>query len=147
MHRRQLPIVALCDQDWEAMRADGQLARRCDVCATSVLDLSRMTEREARRVLALPGEQCIRYRTDGAGKVQFRQRSWPGADLAALISVLAVGSVGGLVHADSSVPAGSSKPENAVVGQAPVPQKKPPKPVPPPPPPPETEEKMGKRAR
>jgi len=122
MHRRLLPIVSPCHEDWEQMAGD--VARRCERCRTSVVDLSALSERQARAVLATPGEMCIRYRSDEAGRVRFRRRPSRALELAALVSLLTVAQVKAS-HADS---------ENAIVGKnESPPKKKPPKPIPPPP--------------
>ena len=60
------PIVRPCDQRWERMTASAH-GRHCAQCDIDVLDLSRLSEPEARRVLA-NGDACIRYevREDGS---------------------------------------------------------------------------------
>jgi hypothetical protein len=72
MQKRALPIVRPCDEDWGAMRREGD-GRRCDRCATTVVDLSALTEREAKRLIARAGgDLCVRYRADADGEVRFR---------------------------------------------------------------------------
>ena len=58
------------------MRRDGD-GRRCDRCATTVVDLSALTERDARQLLERARKSacdsiCVRYRVDGEGQVEFR---------------------------------------------------------------------------
>ena len=76
MHRRQLPILDPCSEDYEAMTPEGT-SRRCARCQTSVHDLSAMSRAEARRfLLRHRGQQvCMRYRWDAHGEVLFRPAS------------------------------------------------------------------------
>ncbi|HZS37624.1 MAG TPA: hypothetical protein VFF06_12395 [Polyangia bacterium] len=71
MHRRQLPIASSCRERWDAMTPDGR-GRRCAHCSTTVVDLSSLTEREARRLIASGAVTCARYRFDDDGEVRFR---------------------------------------------------------------------------
>ncbi|NVB41789.1 hypothetical protein G6O69_28410 [Pseudenhygromyxa sp. WMMC2535] len=72
-----LPIHDPCHEDWDAMHDEG--ARRfCDMCSKHVHDLSSMTEREARGVLAeesRKGRVCVRYRMGGDGQIRFRRET------------------------------------------------------------------------
>jgi hypothetical protein len=74
MHRKQLPIASSCGEDWDAMRGDEQ-RRHCERCAHDVVNLSAMTEPEARALFASRPKAatlCVRYRSDSGGRVQFR---------------------------------------------------------------------------
>ncbi|KIG12525.1 hypothetical protein DB30_01287 [Enhygromyxa salina] len=72
MHRRQLPIVSPCHEDWNDMTGAGA-ARHCESCDESVQDLSAMSSDDARAFLREHGEQqpCVRYRFDRAGRLLF----------------------------------------------------------------------------
>lgn len=72
MNRSDLPIASPCGADWDAMIADGP-KRFCGDCKKHVHDLSRLTEIDARRLLASPATEglCVRYLYDEAGRVRF----------------------------------------------------------------------------
>jgi hypothetical protein len=150
MHRRQLPVVQACDEDWEAMSGD-ERRRTCAECDQEVVDLSAMTEREARRVLAKPGPLCVRYRFASDGRIRFRPSPdrWPTvrrfAMAAGVASVLGFST---LAHADTSVP--RPTPDVTIVPGRPAPRperttKKAPPPPPAPKPHPDDDVIMGKR--
>ena len=89
MHRDELRIESPCHEDWSAMTGDTR-RRHCDACDTHVHDLSAMTEREARRLLARSPTACIRYRARPDGSVRHaptrrlpRQRAVAAARLSA----------------------------------------------------------------
>ena len=52
MRRLHLPIQDPCHENWDAMNLEGEGRRFCDVCTKHVHDLSVMTERKARAVIA-----------------------------------------------------------------------------------------------
>ena len=70
MHRDQLHIAEPCNVSWESMEGAG-CVRFCGQCRKDVHDLSDMTEREARKVLAQE-DVCVQYHCDSAGRVAFR---------------------------------------------------------------------------
>ena len=56
------------------MQQEDGARRFCEVCTKQVHDLSAMTERDARQVLAeesAKGRVCVRYKADGAGNIRF----------------------------------------------------------------------------
>ena len=73
MRTRHLPIASPCDEDWDAMKPTG-CGKFCQACEKQVFDLSSMTEKEARALLAknAKGDICISYLFDGRGNVSFR---------------------------------------------------------------------------
>ncbi|MDC0666511.1 hypothetical protein [Nannocystis radixulma] len=84
----RLPIVQPCGEDWEAMRP-GAGGRHCERCRHEVLDLSALTEGQARRLLAARKGQstCVRARVSADGHALFRrerQRVLPAAAAVAL---------------------------------------------------------------
>jgi hypothetical protein len=137
MHSRLLPIVQPCGEDWSGMRADGD-GRRCERCATTVVDLSAMTEAQAKRTIArgarAGGELCVRYRRDADGEVRFAaEPPRRGSRAVALgLGLLSVICASGAAHADNSVPpCGSgdgSKPPVQQPSQPPTGVKPPPAP-------------------
>ncbi|MCB9568317.1 MAG: hypothetical protein H6710_14095 [Myxococcales bacterium] len=72
MKADDLPINTPCDESWSAMRG-GPSRRFCDVCARDVHDLSQMTERDARTLLAGASERlCVRYAIGHDGAIRFQ---------------------------------------------------------------------------
>lgn len=76
MPRLHLPIQNPCHEDWDAMNETDGARRFCDSCAKHVHDVSAMTEREARTVLANEskrGRVCVRYTLDGrTGHIKYK---------------------------------------------------------------------------
>ena len=75
MPRLHLPIQDPCHEDWDAMNSADGGRRFCDVCTKHVHDISSMTERMARAVLAeesQKGRVCVRYNVDDRGDIRFR---------------------------------------------------------------------------
>jgi hypothetical protein len=73
MNKNEIPIASPCGQDWRSMKP-GQKGRYCDACKKTVHDLSAMTRREARALLAAPPTEglCVRYLYDAHGDIAFR---------------------------------------------------------------------------
>jgi hypothetical protein len=69
----RLPIASPCHENWDAMDPTAR-GRFCHKCEKQVLDLSSMTEREARTTLgACAGKSiCVRYHHDDDGAIRFR---------------------------------------------------------------------------
>lgn len=61
-----------CGEDWEAMAPTVGGARRCGACGEDVIDLSRLTRKEAERVVRGRDVPCVSFETDGDGHVVFR---------------------------------------------------------------------------
>jgi len=76
MDRDEIPIPAPCHESWDEMRPDGTKQRFCAKCAHAVVDLSAMTEREAKRLLARPPRAglCVSYLVDDTGEIAFAPR-------------------------------------------------------------------------
>ncbi|HZS37623.1 MAG TPA: hypothetical protein VFF06_12390 [Polyangia bacterium] len=106
MHKRALPILNPCREDWDEMRRDGA-GRHCARCDYTVVDLSQLTEREAKRVVAnRRGKLCVRYRVDGEGELMFRAPSRRGFErLAAGLGLASLVSAAAPAFADASIPA------------------------------------------
>jgi hypothetical protein len=68
-----LPIASPCHENWDAMDPTAR-GRFCHKCEKQVIDLSSMTEREARSTLgASAGKSlCVRYHHDQDGAIRFR---------------------------------------------------------------------------
>ena len=73
MRAKHLPIASPCHEDWDAMRSTG-CGKHCQACDKPVYDLSAMTEKQARTLLAKNAKRdiCISYLFDGQGNVSFR---------------------------------------------------------------------------
>lgn len=73
MRAKHLPIASPCDEDWDAMRPTG-CGKFCQACEKPVYDLSAMTEKQARTLLAKNAKReiCISYLADARGNVSFR---------------------------------------------------------------------------
>jgi len=78
MKRADLPIPTPCHEDWDTMTVVGKTLF-CAACKKHVHDLTRMTEAEAREVLARRGaeELCVRYLHDAYGDLVFRMVAPP----------------------------------------------------------------------
>jgi hypothetical protein len=126
MHREQLPIAQSCGEDWDAMRGN-ERRRRCEKCAHDVVNLSAMSEREARALIASQPKAatlCVRYRSGSDGRVRFRPersapllRRAPSLAAAGLASMLAVSAP---ALADTTPP--ESPPATAPADGAPAPK-------------------------
>jgi hypothetical protein len=73
MRREELPIETPCGQDWSGMKPAGMKKKFCDACKMHVHDLSKMTRREAKTLLASEATEglCIRYLHDQHGDIVF----------------------------------------------------------------------------
>ena len=73
MRAKHLPIASPCHEDWDAMRPTG-CGKFCQACEKPVYDLSSMTEKQARTLLAKNAKReiCISYLHDAQGNVSFQ---------------------------------------------------------------------------
>jgi len=73
MQREDLTIETPCQQDWAGMKPAAMKKRFCDACKLHVHDLTAMTKREAKTVLASESTEglCVRYLYDQHGAVVF----------------------------------------------------------------------------
>lgn len=73
MRREDIVIESPCGMDWNGMKPADMKRRFCDVCKMHVHDLSKMTRREAKTLLASERTEglCIRYLYDQHGDVVF----------------------------------------------------------------------------
>lgn len=73
MHKDSLPIAKPCHVDFDAMTR-GDKSRFCGACKKQVHELTKLTESEARTLLAAPSAEglCVRYVHDDLGHVVFR---------------------------------------------------------------------------
>lgn len=106
MHRARLPIAQPCHERFEAMNrtgSTGSTERFCDKCSTPVHDLSQMTRVQAELFLAERSGQrvCVRYRSDGAGNLQFRPAPPIRPALVLAVASLALAACTGYVDSDS----------------------------------------------
>jgi hypothetical protein len=76
MLSEQVRIADPCHADWDAMRGD-ERARFCGACTRHVHDLSAMTDREARALLASTPNVCVRYAVDADGRIRHVSRRVP----------------------------------------------------------------------
>jgi hypothetical protein len=72
MRREDLPIPVPCHEDWNTMTVEGKTLF-CAACKKNVKDMVRMTEAEARELLAQPDQRelCVRYLYDAHGRLMF----------------------------------------------------------------------------
>ncbi|MCB9795804.1 MAG: hypothetical protein H6741_24170 [Alphaproteobacteria bacterium] len=92
MRRTEITLSFRCDARWEELEGEG--ARRwCSRCELDVTDLSAMSEREARALLADGGARCVRFAAKPDGRLVHR----PQLGLAALLGLL----LGGPAQAQS----------------------------------------------
>ena len=69
---RTSPLRFTCDQRWEDLAPRGQ-GRHCAKCDRVVVDLARLTKRQAQPYLQEPGRHCVRLAIRGdTGEVLFR---------------------------------------------------------------------------
>lgn len=98
MHRTDLPIASPCAADWTTMTLSDR-GRFCGECKKVVHELARLTEGEARALLAAPPTEglCVRYVHDTTGDILFRPDVVPVTRLArarrAAVAVLAAASL------------------------------------------------------
>ena len=78
MHRRQLPVLNPCHESWDAMDGDAK-RRHCESCDQDVIDLSAMSERDAKKIVerARKRSTCVRYRVGADGMVMFAPNGAP----------------------------------------------------------------------
>jgi hypothetical protein len=115
MKTSDVPIASPCGMDWQSMKP-GDRGRYCDACKKTVRDLSAMTRREARELLAAPRTEglCVRYLYDEHGDIAFRD-TLPAAALVRAKRVLAAAAVVALPMSLA-----------ACMGAAPIPEPQPP---------------------
>jgi hypothetical protein len=66
----RINIPAPCDADWDSMRGNDQV-RFCSQCNLNVHNLSAMTRKEARQLVAASGGKlCVRYYKKPGGRIQ-----------------------------------------------------------------------------
>ncbi|HEV7858661.1 MAG TPA: ankyrin repeat domain-containing protein [Pyrinomonadaceae bacterium] len=66
----RINIPAPCSADWDSMKGNDQV-RFCSQCSLSVHNLSAMTRKEARKVVAASGGKlCVRYYKKPNGRIQ-----------------------------------------------------------------------------
>ncbi|MCB9688975.1 MAG: hypothetical protein H6735_28290 [Alphaproteobacteria bacterium] len=66
----RVPMAQLCDEDWASMAGSGH-QRHCGRCDRAVVDLSALSERQARRAVA--SGACVRFETRPDGHVRHRR--------------------------------------------------------------------------
>lgn len=73
MRREDIAIESPCGMDWDGMKPSDIKKRFCDACKMHVHDLSTMTKREAKDLLASDRTEglCVRYLHDAGGEVVF----------------------------------------------------------------------------
>jgi hypothetical protein len=73
MRREEIAIESPCGVDWDGMKPADMKKRFCDACKMHVHDLSQMTRREAKALLASERTEglCVRYLHDQHGEVVF----------------------------------------------------------------------------
>jgi hypothetical protein len=74
MNRAEIPIATPCNADWSTMSLADR-GRFCGACRKVVRELARMTEAQARAMLASPPTEglCVRYVHDATGEIVFQR--------------------------------------------------------------------------
>ncbi len=70
MNTEDLPVAKPCCESWDEMIGD-EIRRHCDLCDKDVVNLSEMTQEEAREFLRITPDPCIRYIYTDSGQVVF----------------------------------------------------------------------------
>src|SRR6187200_1035200 len=106
MHRRQLPVLNPCHENWDDMDGDAK-RRHCESCDKEVINLSAMSERDAQKVVAVARSQktCVRYRVGADGMVMFAPNGAPVASPIFGLKPIALGL--GLLVGAAAIPASS----------------------------------------
>jgi hypothetical protein len=91
MNRTDIPIATPCTVDWTTMTLADR-GRFCGQCKKVVRELARLTEDEARALLASPPTEglCVRYVHDTTGEIVFRPDVVPVGRLARVRRAAAV---------------------------------------------------------
>jgi hypothetical protein len=91
MNRTDIPIATPCTVDWTTMTLADR-GRFCGQCKKVVRELARLTEGEARALLASPPTEglCVRYVHDTTGEIVFRPDVVPVGRLARVRRAAAV---------------------------------------------------------
>ena len=73
MHQADIPIPDPCEQSWDGMHSVASHGRFCWKCERTVVDLSGMTEKQARRFLKRnrDHDMCVSYLVHGSGELEF----------------------------------------------------------------------------
>ena len=77
-----------CGEDWDGMTPTEGGARRCGACGEDVVDLSRLTRKEAARIVGRSRPPCVSFETDASGDVVFRTERARASGLLAIASEL-----------------------------------------------------------
>lgn len=97
MKSAELPIANPCHADWSSMTLSDR-GRFCGQCSKVVQELAKLTEPQARALLASPPTEglCVRYVHDATGEILFRRDVVPVGRLhrvrnAAVVALVAAG--------------------------------------------------------
>jgi hypothetical protein len=114
-------IATPCGADWRKMDPRGDTKRMCGECNKLVHDLSSMTERQARALLARPRNDglCIRYLHDAHGNVWFEGQA-PVVPVGHLVrrGVSMLAGAAALVAMPALIEACGGAPSSSAVSQA-----------------------------
>jgi hypothetical protein len=91
MKNSELVIAAPCNADWSTMTLADR-GRFCGACKKVVRELTQLTEREARALLAAPEAEglCVRYVHDHTGEIVFKREMVPVSALTRMKRAAAV---------------------------------------------------------
>lgn len=118
MRREEIAIESPCGMDWNGMKPADMKRRFCDACKMHVHDLSQMTRREAKALLASERTEglCIRYLHDRHGEVVFTDSLVRAKRLA--LGAVALASTMSLTACMGSAPAPRPRPPQPITTQA-----------------------------
>jgi hypothetical protein len=119
MKNSDLPIAAPCHADWSTMTLADR-GRFCGDCKKVVHELTQLTEREARALLASPPTEglCVRYIHDQTGEIVFKREVVPVSALTRMKRAAAVLAAASLPLALTGC-MGTATPPMVAMGAAP----------------------------
>ncbi len=106
----RIHVASPCPADWDEMIGNEQV-RFCQHCSLQVHDLSKITRKEALRLVAASqGRLCVRYRKRPDGTLDTAERAAPLTQIKRRLSRLAAGAFTASLSLASNVAAQSTRP-------------------------------------
>jgi hypothetical protein len=118
----RIQVASPCSADWDEMTGNDEV-RFCRHCSQHVHDLSRLTRKEAMRlVIASEGRLCVRYQRRADGTLHTSERAEPLTQIKRRLSRIAAGAFTATLSLATNVAAQSARPvtgnQSAVVQPA-----------------------------
>lgn len=106
----RIHVASPCSADWDEMVGNEQV-RFCQHCSLQVHDLSKITRKEAMRLVAASqGRLCVRYRKRPDGTLDTAERAAPLTQIKRRLSRIAAGAFTASLSLASNVAAQSARP-------------------------------------